>query len=93
MKLAESKERTASGRGQVKGTEVERQTGRMKSGKIKPMVCFPLGTVSLFPVTPSTPCKPEVSGVSACGCPFVQEYRLAHALQACVHKSGHVDKY
>lgn len=78
IELAESKKRVKFGGGQVKGNEVER--GRMKRGKLKLMVRFPLGMVSLFSVTPSTPCRLEGPGVSAFGCPLVQVCAVTHAL-------------
>lgn len=59
-KMAESKKKIKFGGGQVKGNEVER--GRMKRGKLKLMVRFPLDMVSLFSVTPSTPCRLEGPG-------------------------------
>lgn len=58
-------------RGVSVGEEVKGQQ-RMKAGKIKLVVCFPLGMVSLFPVTSSMPRKLELAGVSAFGCSLAQ---------------------
>lgn len=44
------------------------------------MVCFPLGMVSLFTVTPPTPCRLERLGVSAFECPPLQVCVVTHAL-------------
>lgn len=82
--LVESKRRITFGGGKVKGNEVEKGEDEKREVKAHG-VCFPLGMVSLFSlnhytVTPSTPCRPNGSGVSAFGRPLVQVCVAPHAL-------------